>query len=55
MSQENVELVRRALEAWNGDDLDGFLSQLHPECEWHGAIEQALEGKESTYRGQRSS
>ncbi len=25
MSQENVEIVRRAHQAWNADDLDGFL------------------------------
>jgi ketosteroid isomerase-like protein len=51
MSEENVETARRALEAWNADDLDGYLSQLHPEVEWHGSIEQAVEGNESTYRG----
>jgi ketosteroid isomerase-like protein len=51
MSQENVEAVRRAYEAWNADDLDAFLAELDPEVEWHPSIEPALEGGETTYRG----
>jgi ketosteroid isomerase-like protein len=44
MSQESVETVKRALEAWKADDLDAFLAELHPEVEWHPSIEPALEG-----------
>jgi ketosteroid isomerase-like protein len=51
MSQENVEAVRRAFEAWNTDDLDAFLAELDPEVEWHPSIEPALEGGETAYRG----
>ena len=51
MSQENVETVRRAYLAWNADELDAFLAELDPECEWHPSIEPALEGKGTTYRG----
>ena len=51
MSQENVEKVRRAMEAWNADDLDAFLADADPEIEVHPAIEPALEGGETTYRG----
>ena len=51
MSQENVEAVRRAYEAWNADDLDAFLIELDPECEWHPSIEPALEGGETAFRG----
>ena len=51
MSQENVESVRRAAEAWNTDDLDAFLAELDPEVEWHPSIEPALEGGETIYRG----
>jgi ketosteroid isomerase-like protein len=51
MSQENVETVQRALEAWNADDLDAFLAELDPEVESHPSIEPALEGGETTYRG----
>jgi ketosteroid isomerase-like protein len=51
MSQENVEAVRRGVQAWNADDLDAFLAELDPEVEWHPSIEPALEGGETTYRG----
>ena len=51
MSQENVEAVQRAIEAWNADDLDGFLAELDADVEWHPAIEPGLEGKATTYRG----
>jgi ketosteroid isomerase-like protein len=51
MSQENVETVRRAHEAWEADDLDAFLAELHPDVEWHPSIEPALEGKATTYNG----
>jgi ketosteroid isomerase-like protein len=36
MSQENVEIVRRAYDAWNREDLDAFLSIVHPDAEWSG-------------------
>ena len=51
MSQENVETVQRAHEAWNADNLDAFLAELDPELEWHPSIEPALEGGKATYRG----
>jgi ketosteroid isomerase-like protein len=51
MSQENVETVRRGLEAWNADDLDAFLAELDPDMERHPSIEPALEGGETAYRG----
>jgi len=51
MSRENVEAVRRAIEAWNADDLDAFLAELDADVEWHPAIEPGLEGKAATYRG----
>ena len=51
MSQENVEIVQRAVEAWNADDLAAFLAELDADVEWHPAIEPGLEGKEITYRG----
>ena len=34
MSQENVELVRRVLDAFNRRDEEGMLADLHPEAEW---------------------
>jgi ketosteroid isomerase-like protein len=48
MSQENVEAVRRALEAYEREGLDGYLRYLDPEIEWTSTdayIERA------TYRG----
>jgi ketosteroid isomerase-like protein len=51
MSQENVEAVRRAYKAWNTDDPEAFLAYADPEIEVHPAIEPALEGGETTYRG----
>jgi ketosteroid isomerase-like protein len=51
MSQENVETLRRALEAWNADDLDAFLAEVHPDVEWHPSLEPAFEGKATTFKG----
>jgi hypothetical protein len=34
MSQENIKVVRRKLEAHNVEDTAGFLDQWDPECEW---------------------
>jgi ketosteroid isomerase-like protein len=51
MSQENVEVVRRALEAWQRDDLDAWLSRLDPAVEWYPALEGLVEGVGSAYRG----
>jgi ketosteroid isomerase-like protein len=31
--EEQLEVVRRALDAWNRRDLDGALAQLHDDCE----------------------
>jgi ketosteroid isomerase-like protein len=51
MSQENVDAVQRALEAWNAGNLDAFLAELDPEGEWHPAVERALDGGGTVYRG----
>jgi ketosteroid isomerase-like protein len=32
----NTELVKRGYEAWNRGDVEGVLSFLDPEIEWHG-------------------
>jgi uncharacterized protein len=32
----NARLVRRGYEAWNRGDVEGVLSFLDPEIEWHG-------------------
>jgi ketosteroid isomerase-like protein len=51
MSEENLETLQRAQAAWNADDLDAWLAELDPGAEWHSALQQALEGRGSTYRG----
>ena len=35
MSQENVQVVRAGVEAWNRNDLDGLLAVYDPEVEFH--------------------
>ena len=53
MSQENVELTRRATDAYNRRDVDAMLEQLDPEVEWHSALSILLSGKRTVYRGHR--
>jgi ketosteroid isomerase-like protein len=49
MSQENVEIVRRAIEAWTRRDLDGALQGLHPDAEVDWS--QSLGVQRGVYRG----
>jgi ketosteroid isomerase-like protein len=42
MSQENVELVRGAYEAFARGDVDYVLDRLDPEVDWHPAIAPIL-------------
>jgi ketosteroid isomerase-like protein len=49
MSQENVEVVRRSLEAYASGDVDEMLASVDPEGELHSAIVGGAEGK--VYRG----
>ena len=35
MSQENVEIVRAVIEAWNAGDVEGLLADVHPELVYH--------------------
>jgi ketosteroid isomerase-like protein len=51
MSRENVETLQRVRVAWDADDLDAFLAETDPEVEWHTAVDRAVEGSGSTYRG----
>ena len=45
MSQENVEILREAVDAFNARDTERFLSFMDPEVEWRSAVEQ------KSYRG----
>jgi ketosteroid isomerase-like protein len=51
MSQENVEIVVRALAAWNEGDFDGWLETAHPDIEWVPALVQLMERTQTTYQG----
>ena len=51
MSRENVEMVRRSLDAWNRRDVDGWLAGSHPEIEWFSEVARRVEGAETVYRG----
>src|SRR5215203_5438160 len=51
MSQENVEVFKRAFDAINRRDAEALLSELHPEVEMHPAILMAMGGRQTVYRG----
>jgi len=38
MSQENLEVTRRAYAALQRDDIDAFLAYVHPDAEWHSLV-----------------
>jgi ketosteroid isomerase-like protein len=50
MSAENVEIVRRAMEAWNRRDRDYFDELFTPDFEWFPPLSGAVEGR-SSYTG----
>ena len=49
MSQENVEIVRRATEAFNAGDVEGSIAHLAPEFEY--VATGTIPGAEGVYRG----
>jgi ketosteroid isomerase-like protein len=51
MSQENVEVFKRAFDAVNRGDAEALVAELDPEVEWHGAILMAMGGTQTVYRG----
>jgi ketosteroid isomerase-like protein len=51
MSQENVEITGRAIDAWNRQDLGAFLREWHAEAEWRPAFPEGTEGTGSVFRG----
>jgi ketosteroid isomerase-like protein len=48
LSAENVEMVRRSMEAFARGDLDAFLAAVDPDTEWRTAAD---EPNPQTYRG----
>jgi ketosteroid isomerase-like protein len=51
MSQENVEALKRAIEAYNGRDVEALLDELDTEIEWRPVLPVVLGGDETVYRG----
>jgi ketosteroid isomerase-like protein len=51
MASENAELGLSLHAAVTRGDLDGVLSLAHPEVEYRSAIQQAMEGEGSVFRG----
>src|SRR6476659_1878767 len=49
MSQENVEIIKRAIAAFNRRDADGLDACLTPDCEWFPAMLREVEGM--SFRG----
>jgi ketosteroid isomerase-like protein len=40
MSQENVDVVRAAFEAWNRNDFDAWMQYFDPEFHWSALLEE---------------
>jgi ketosteroid isomerase-like protein len=49
MSQENVDIVRRGLEAFNSEDLERILDFIHPDFETE--VPPQFSAEPDTYRG----
>jgi ketosteroid isomerase-like protein len=58
MSSENVEIVRRAYEAFNGDDPDAAIELLDPQVEWtlpaHFPDAETWRGRDRVIEGLRT-
>ena len=50
MSQENVEVTERFIDAYNRRDVEAMLADLDPEIEWHSGI-TSLGGEDGTFLG----
>ena len=51
MSQANVEVVLELHTAVTRGDMDGVLALAHPDVEYRSAIQLAMEGEGSAFRG----
>lgn len=51
MSEANVVLFKRGVEAGNRFDVEALLELADPEVEWHAAIQVMLGGSAGVYRG----
>ncbi len=51
VSRENVELLRRAVDAYNRRDVEALVAELDPEVEWMPALPGLVAGEAAVYRG----
>ena len=51
MSQENVEALKRAVEANNRRDYEAFLDEFDSDIEWHGIFGVMFGGEATVVRG----
>ena len=51
MSQENVDLARRHIAAWNRGDVDTWVELFHPEAEYISELIGRMEGADNVFRG----
>jgi ketosteroid isomerase-like protein len=51
MSQENVEVIRRLVDAWNAGDREAWLAESHRDVEWSSAVLRQVEGENAVHRG----
>jgi ketosteroid isomerase-like protein len=49
MSEENLELSKRVVEAWNRRDVEATTALADPEVVWHPVLEETIDGQ--AYRG----
>jgi ketosteroid isomerase-like protein len=50
MSQQHVDVVRKAVDALNRQDADAFVASAHPDVEWE-ATDDRFPGFRALYRG----
>ena len=53
MSEENIEIVHRAEDAWNRQDIEGILALTDPEAEYVNASKQLSPGPGEARRRSR--
>ncbi len=51
MSQENVEIARGVVNAWNRGDREGWLAAAHPDMEWSSAVLREVQGADTVTTG----
>jgi len=51
MSQQNVDALKRGLDAYNRRELDAVLEELDADVEWHPALAVLLGGERTVFRG----